>query len=56
MVSNGTGACVEVALLGDGRTAVRNSNNPDAGGGLFTCAEMDAYIKGVKTGEFDDLT
>ncbi|MGH3821320.1 MAG: DUF397 domain-containing protein [Pseudonocardiaceae bacterium] len=54
--SNGTGACVEVALLDDGRTAVRNSNHPEAGVVLFTRAEMGAYIKGVKAGEFDDLT
>ncbi len=38
-----------------GGTAVRNSNHPDAGVVLFTRAEMDAYIKGVKAGEFDDL-
>jgi hypothetical protein len=54
--SNGGGECVEVALLDDGRTAVRHSNRPDAGVVLFTRAEMDAYIKGVKAGEFDDLT
>ncbi len=54
--SNGGGACVEVALLDDGRTAVRNSNHPEVGVVLFTRAEMDAYIKGVKAGEFDDLT
>ena len=53
--SNGTGLCVEVALLDDGRTAVRNSNHPDAGVVLFTRTEMDAWIKGVKAGEFDDL-
>ncbi len=50
------GLCVEVALLGDGRAAVRNSNHPDAGVVLFTRAEMDAWISGVKAGEFDDLT
>ena len=49
------GSCVEVALLDDGRTAVRNSNHPEAGVVVFTRAEMDAYIKGVKVGEFDDL-
>ncbi len=54
--SNGGGLCVEVALLDDGRTAVRNSNHPDAGVVLFTRAEMDAYIRGVRAGEFDDLT
>ncbi len=52
--SNG-GGCVEVAALPDGRIAVRNSNHPDAGVVLFTRAEMDAWIKGVKAGEFDDL-
>ncbi len=50
------GACVEAAPLADGRIAVRNSNHPDAGTVYFTRAEMDAYIKGVKAGEFDDLT
>lgn len=53
--SNATGSCVEVAPLADGRIAVRNSNHPEAGVVLFTRAEMDAYIKGVKAGEFDDL-
>jgi hypothetical protein len=52
--SNG-GSCVEVAALPDGRIAVRNSNHPDAGVVLFTRAEMSAWIKGVKVGEFDDL-
>lgn len=54
--SNTWALCVEVALLDDGRIAVRNSNDPDAGVVLFTRAEMDAWIKGVKAGEFDDLT
>ncbi len=53
--SNGGGDCVEVAPLDDGRIAVRNSNHPDAGVVFFTRSEMDAYIKGVKSGEFDDL-
>ncbi len=49
------GTCVEVAALPDGRVAVRNSNHPDAGAVLFTRTEMDAWIKGVKAGEFDDF-
>ncbi|MGB6162777.1 MAG: DUF397 domain-containing protein [Pseudonocardiaceae bacterium] len=49
------GLCVEVALLDDGRTAVRNSNHPEAGVVLVTRAEMDAWLKGVKAGEFDNL-
>jgi hypothetical protein len=49
------GTCVEVAALPDGRIAVRNSNHRDAGVVYFTRLEMDAWIKGVKAGEFDDL-
>jgi hypothetical protein len=49
------GACVETAPLADGSIAVRNSNYPQADVVLFTRAEMDAWIKGVKAGEFDDL-
>lgn len=48
------GQCVEVAKLPNGDTAVRNSNHPDAGTVVFTPGEMDAFIKGVKAGEFDD--
>jgi Domain of unknown function (DUF397) len=50
------GDCVETAFLADGRVAVRNSNHREAGYVLFTRAEMDAWLKGVKAGEFDDLT
>ena len=48
--------CVEAAALDDGRIAVRNSNHPSEGVVFFTRAEMDAWIKGVKAGEFDDLS
>lgn len=43
--------CVEVAHLPDGRVALRNS-----GGGPqleFTPAEWDAFLGGVKDGEFE---
>ena len=54
--SGNNGTCVEVAACPDGRIAVRNSNHPDEVTVLFTRAEMDAWIRGVKAGEFDDLT
>ncbi|GAA2215796.1 DUF397 domain-containing protein [Nonomuraea monospora] len=44
--------CVEVATLPDGGRAVRDSKNP---GGLvltFTVAEWNAFVMGVKDGEF----
>jgi hypothetical protein len=50
------GACVQLAPLPDGRVAVRNSNHPEAGTVFFTRREMDAWVKGAKAGEFDDLT
>lgn len=53
--SNASGNCVEAAALADGTVAVRNSNNPDSGVAFFTPAEIDAFLKGVKAGEFDDL-
>lgn len=55
--ANGGGdRCAEVAALPDGRIAVRNSRRPEDGVVFFTRAEIDAWIKGVKAGEFDDFT
>lgn len=48
-------ACVEVARLGTGEFAVRNSRNPDGPALIYTRAEIEALIVGVKLGEFDDL-
>ncbi|WP_028921140.1 DUF397 domain-containing protein [Pseudonocardia acaciae] len=49
------GDCVELAALPGGTIAVRNSNDPDAGAVLFARAELAAWIKGCRDGEFDDL-
>lgn len=48
------GNCVEVAAAGDG-VAVRNSRRPDAEVIFYTKAEFQAFLGGVKNGEFDDL-
>lgn len=53
--SGNNGTCVEVATLPNGHIAVRNSNRPHDGVVLFTRAEMNAWISGVKAGEFDDI-
>lgn len=45
--------CVEVAFLEDGGVAVRNSKRPDAGVTTFSSSEWDAFVGGVKRGEFD---
>jgi hypothetical protein len=53
--NNGQG-CVEVAtnLLGrEGVVLVRDSKNPSAGFFAFTPAEWDAFVGGVRDGEFD---
>ena len=53
--SNSQGACVELAKLGSGEFAVRNSRYPDGPALIYTLAEVAALIEGVKMGEFDDL-
>jgi hypothetical protein len=49
------GSCVEAGPLNDGsgRVAVRHSHFPDGAVILYTKAEWDAFVGGVKDGEFD---
>jgi len=54
--SNPSGNCVELAESASGLIAMRNSREPDGGVILYTRPEMDAFIRGAKSGEFDDLT
>ncbi len=49
-----TGNCVEVASV-EGRIAVRNSRRPDGELIIYSIAEFDAFVDGVKKGEFDEL-
>jgi len=53
--SNSQGACVELAGLPGGAVAVRNSSHPDSPALIYTPAEVEAFIRGAKDGEFDDL-
>src|SRR5256884_9139542 len=53
--SNPSGSCVEVAELDGGAIAVRNSRHPSGPALVYTRAEIDAFLVGVKNGEFDDL-
>ncbi|MGH3278653.1 MAG: DUF397 domain-containing protein [Trebonia sp.] len=48
-----TGNCVEVAGLADDTIRVRDSKHPRDGALSFTTAEWDAFIGGVRNGEFD---
>ena len=50
----GGGSCVEVARVdGSGDIALRDSKNPDLAPHTFTSEEWDAFVLGVKAGEFD---
>lgn len=46
------GNCVEVAFLGDGQVAVRNSRHASGPALVFTAAEWDAFVGGARDGEF----
>jgi hypothetical protein len=46
---------VEFAKLPDGEIAVRNSRFPDGPALVYTPAEIEAMLLGVKGGEFDHL-
>lgn len=45
--------CVEVGDALGGQRAVRNSNRPQMGHVLFTREEWNAFVLGVKDGQFD---
>ncbi|MEU1350745.1 DUF397 domain-containing protein [Streptomyces sp. NPDC005775] len=55
MHSNSQGSCVEFAKLPDGDVAMRNSRHPDGPALVYTPAEIEALLLGVKDGEFDHL-
>ena len=46
---------VELAELPCGEIAIRNSRFPDGPALLYTRAEIDAFIKGAKDGDFDHM-
>ncbi|MEV0623987.1 DUF397 domain-containing protein [Nonomuraea sp. NPDC050404] len=47
------GNCVEVATNLPGFVAVRHSKHPNGAALIFTPAEWEAFLGGVKHGEFD---
>jgi|APPan5920702752_1055751.scaffolds.fasta_scaffold79340_2 hypothetical protein len=53
--SNSQGNCVELAGLPGGMIAVRNSRHPGGPALIYTRAEIDAFIRGARDGDFDDL-
>jgi len=51
--SGTNGACVEVAFLPNGNVAVRDSKDHAKAPHIYTATEWQAFIAGVKDGEFD---
>lgn len=45
--------CVEVAFLPDGGVALRDTKNRELPAHRYTAAEWDAFVAGVRAGEFD---
>lgn len=52
-LSFANGNCVEVADLAEGEIGVRNSRDPGGAILRFTSDEWQAFIGGVRNGEFD---
>ncbi len=52
---SGVNGCIEVAPLGQGRLALRDSKNPDDGFFVYNAHEWQSFLLGVRAGEFDDL-
>jgi hypothetical protein len=50
--NNGAG-CVEVAFLAGGAVAVRDSKDRALAPHAYPAAEWDAFLAGVRAGEFD---
>lgn len=50
-VLDGGSTCVQVAFLGRGLVAIRDSKNPQLTPHLFTDAEYDAFVAGIEQGE-----
>ncbi len=49
---SGANGCVEVAFV-DGKVAVRDSNDRPGPLLVFTATEWEAFVGGVRDGEFD---
>lgn len=53
--SGAVGNCVELAPVGDGDVAVRNSRNPHGPALVYTWDEMAAFFTSIRGGEFDGI-
>jgi Domain of unknown function (DUF397) len=51
--SNGQNNCVEAMRLPDGGMAIRDTKDRNKPAHVYTAREWQAFIEGVKAGEFD---
>lgn len=54
--ANEVAAAVEVAMLGDGLVAMRDSRTPNKPSLVFNRAEWTAFVAGARRGEFTPTT
>jgi hypothetical protein len=54
--SNPNGSCVEVAGLAGGVIAIRNSRDPRGPVLIYPAAELAAFVRAAKDGQFDELS
>jgi hypothetical protein len=53
--SNSQGACVEIARIGAGTIAMRNSRDPQGPALIYRRDAIAALIEGLREGDFDNL-
>jgi hypothetical protein len=53
--SNPSGCCVELAELPGGKIAVRNSRDKSGPALVYPRAEIAAFLRDLRNGEFDSL-
>jgi len=53
--SGPNGNCVECGALPNGKVAMRNSRDPEGPALIYTPDEIEAFILGVRDGDFDTL-
>jgi hypothetical protein len=53
--SNSQGACVELAPIGAGIVAVRNSRDPQGPALIYRREAIAALIEGLRAGDFDNM-
>jgi hypothetical protein len=53
--SNPSGNCVEVAMLGDGEVALRNTRHREGPALVFSEEDWSAFLAGARAGDFGEL-